>query len=277
MKITFIGLGDIGSPMALRLNDVGHRVSGIDASSDAAQNYVAAGGTLVRDPQEIAASDIICLAVPDDQAVEHVLLTDGLLARMRPATAVLIHSTILPPTAVLLEEVASRRGIHVLDAPVSGGAARARSGDLSLMVGGRIPPFVQPVLDSLGRTTVAGPAGAGAALKLANQLAMFAAIQAVYEGGELASHYGVHLEVMLKTLSESTGDSWVVRNWGFMEQLARSYNASGTDVSFRPWSKDLWDVVAAARRAGVRVPLASLLSQIVADEIESRAHEEEGA
>lgn len=109
----------------------------------------------------------------------------------------------------------------------------------------------------------AGPAGAGAAVKLANQLAMFAALAGTTEALTLAGRYGVDPATALKVLGTSTGDSWVARTWGFFDKLAADYDAAGTPVAYRPWSKDLWDVVAAARAAEVSLPVAGLLAQLV--------------
>ena len=78
---------------------------------------------------------------------------------------------------------------------------------------------------------------------------------------------------MLDTLSSSTGDTWVARNWGFFDDLALAYDKAGVEVKFRPWSKDLFDLVSAVRQAGTSAPMAALLSQILAERVERHAHE----
>lgn len=277
MRIGFIGLGDIGMPMARRLHAEGHEVRGADVSADRSKAAEDHGIATVGAPGELEDSEVLCLAVPDDAAVEEVLKASGLLEGLAAGSTVLIHSTVLPETMVSLEQDSSEYRIHLHDAPVSGGAARALEGTLTLMVGGDPGSSAQQVLNSLGRTVQAGPVGAGSALKLTNQLAMLAALQAMHEGLDLAHHYGVSTETVLDTLSDSTGDNWVARNWGFFPKLAAAYDDAGTPVRFRPWSKDLWDVVAAARQAELSVPLAGVLAQILPDEVEQRARQERGA
>lgn len=273
MKVAFIGLGDIGLPMALHLIDAGFDVVGTDLADDAKQRLRDAGGTTVDDPRDLASCAVVCVAVPDDEAAESVLFASGLVdAAGSSAPQVLLHSTLLPQTVIALAARAAESAVAVSDAPVSGGASRARSGELTVMVGGDVDPAGRSVLDALGSVVVAGPVGAGSALKLSNQLAMLASLQALYEGLALSDEFGVDREVVLATLESSTGDSWVARNWGFFDELVRSYDRSGTPVQYRPWSKDLWDVVATGRKAGLSLPLAALLSQILAEGVESRAH-----
>jgi 3-hydroxyisobutyrate dehydrogenase len=158
---------------------------------------------------------------------------------------------------------------------VSGGAERALAGSLTVMAGGRaeLLEHVRPVLDSVADNVIhAGPAGAGAAVKLANQLMMFAALAGVQEALDLTAAYDVPEQVVLDAVATSTGESWITRNWGFFDQVAAAYDSAGTPVRDRPWSKDLWDVVAAARQQSVTVPFAGLLAQHLADRVESHAH-----
>jgi 3-hydroxyisobutyrate dehydrogenase len=277
MTVGFIGLGDIGLPMALRLVDAGLEVIGADRRDEPRDSLREHGGRIAAGLDELAGCDVLCLAVPDDDAVEQVLFGSGLVEKLPAGAAVLVHSTILPPTAPRLAEAAAGHDVAVIDAPISGGAKRARSGELTIMVGGEPSAGAREVLDALGTTVHAGPVGAGAALKLANQLAMLASLQALYEGLALAEHFGVEEPVVLETLASSTGDSWVARNWEFFDELVRNYDRSGTPVEFRPWSKDLWDVVATGRQAQLPMPLAALLSQILSTAVEDHAHRGESS
>jgi hypothetical protein len=144
--------------------------------------------------------------------------------------------------------LAGERGIGLLDAPVSGGAERALAGELTVMVGGE-PGAVdraRPLLDAVGGDIRhVGPSGAGCVVKLANQLMMFSALAGVHEGLDLARAHGVDERAVLDAVATGTGDSWVVRNRGFFDDVARAYDDGGTPVRERPWSKDLWDVIAA--------------------------------
>jgi 3-hydroxyisobutyrate dehydrogenase len=142
-----------------------------------------------------------------------------------------------------------------------------------VMVGGdeAVLASARPLLEAVGDDIRhLGPSGAGAVVKLANQLMMLSALAGAYEALDLAAAYGVDERAVLDAVATSTGDSWIVRSWGFFEEVARAYDDGGTPVHERPWSKDLWDVVAAARDAGVDVPVAALLSQVLAARVESR-------
>jgi 3-hydroxyisobutyrate dehydrogenase len=138
-------------------------------------------------------------------------------------------------------------------------------------VGGDVSEAAQKVLDALGTTVVCGPVGAGAAVKLANQLSMLAALGALHEGLALAEHYGVSEKTVLDVLSSSTGSSWSASNWGFFDKLAATYDDNGVAVRYRPWSKDLWDFVATARDADLHVPIAALLAQLMPAAVEAHA------
>jgi 3-hydroxyisobutyrate dehydrogenase len=252
MHVGFVGLGNIGAPMARALLRAGFELTVQDVNDERVRACVADGAHA----GAVASCAVVCVAVPDDAAVLEVV--DGL------TQTVVVHSTILPATARAL-------GANVLDAPVSGGADRALAGELTVMVGGEADVFEQarPVLEAVGSDVRhVGPSGAGAAVKLANQLMMLSALAGAYEALELAGAYDVPPETVLDVVRTSTGDSWVAREWGFFEAVARAYDEGGTPVRMRPWSKDLYDVVVAARDADVDVPVAALLSQVLAARVE---------
>ncbi|WP_019178886.1 NAD(P)-dependent oxidoreductase [Microbacterium yannicii] len=274
MQVGFIGLGDIGMPMALALVDHGFDVVGWDLTEEKLARLRDAGGRAGAGVDDFGDCEVVCLAVPDDSVVESILFEQDLLGILSSGS-VLIHSTVLPDTVDRLATAADG-GVQILDAPVSGGAARAREGSLTIMVGGEPSAAAQEVLDALGTVVRCGRPGAGAAVKLANQLSMLASLQALYEGLRLTDAYDVDTSLVLDTLETSTGDTWVARNWGFFDKLARAYDDAGVEVRFRPWSKDLFDMVAASRHAGTSAPMAALLSQILAEGVESHARQTEG-
>lgn len=269
VRVAFVGLGNIGLPMARCLVAAGHDLTVLDR--DPARAALVEGAAAAGAPEELAGSDVVCLAVPDDAAVEGVLVASGLLDALPDGAAVLVHSTVLPPTVERLAERARDRGVAVHDAPVSGGAARAAEGDLTLMVGGEPGERARRVLDALGTTVACGPVGAGAAVKLANQLSMLAALGALHEGLALARHHGATTATVLEVLRASTGASWSAEHWGFFDDLAAAYDEAGVEVRYRPWSKDLWDVVATAREAQVPVPIAAVLAQVMPALVEDHA------
>jgi 3-hydroxyisobutyrate dehydrogenase-like beta-hydroxyacid dehydrogenase len=187
---------------------------------------------------------------------------------------VVVHSTVLPQTAIRLAELAAGQGVDLVDAPVSGGAERAANGTLTVMAGGDAKALerLRPLLDAVGDPVLhVGPVGAGAATKLAHQLTMFANLAGLYEAIDLAAAHDVRTDALLAVFSTGLGDSWHVRNLDFWDRTAAAYDASGTPVSARPWSKDLAEVVQAARTVDVPVPLAGWLAQTLAVRVEAHA------
>jgi 3-hydroxyisobutyrate dehydrogenase len=274
MSVGFVGLGNIGQPMARALMRAGLDLAVLDTAPEKAEPCVAEGARAVTRPEDLAGCAVVALAVPDDDAVEGVLCGSGLLAALADDAIVIVYSTILPATARRLAGVAGERAIGLLDAPISGGAERALAGELTVMVGGEAAVLerARPVLDAVGSDVRhVGPSGAGCAVKLANQLMMLSALAGAHEALDLARAYDVDERVVLDAVATSTGDSWVARNWGFFDEVARAYDEGGTPVRERPWSKDLWDVVAAARAADVAVPVAGVLAQLLAARVEDHA------
>lgn len=274
-SVAFIGIGNLGESMVLNLLECGWDVIVLDRKAERLESVTAAGATAATDLSDLKDHDIICLAVPDDDAVIQIALgPSGLVHQLQPHQSLIVHSTILPATAQSLGEQFEAAGLGFLDAPVSGGAARARRGDLTLMVGATAPALsaVKELLEDVASEVIhLGLPGAGAATKLANQLMMFSALAGAHEALALATAYRVDETEVLKALSTSTGDTWVGRNWGFFDGVAAEYNRLGTPLADRPWSKDLSEVVTAARSAEISVPFAALLAQILPRLVEEHA------
>jgi len=271
-RVGLAGLGNLGMPMARRLIDRGWPLLAFDVRSDRAAECARHGAVVADSVDDIADCDIVALVVPDDAAVSALLDDGSLLDRLPAGRLVVVHSTVLPATAERLGDRASGRGLHFVDGPVSGGAERARKGALTLMAGASEESIehARAYLDAVADTVVhVGPPGAGAATKLANQLMMFAALAGTYEAIELARAYGVSEASVLEAVKTSTGDSWVAREWGFFDRVAAAYDNGDVPIHQRPWSKDLWEIVAAARSARLSLPVAGLLSQTLPDTVES--------
>lgn len=271
--VAVIGLGNLGGPITRALLDAGWRVTVSDRNQDRVlplMEHGAQAGTA--DPQPV---DVVVLVVPDDDAVRSVLEgTDGLLARGGVRTAVIVHSTLLPETAEQLARTCANHDVGFVDAPVSGGAARARTGDLTVMVGAQAADLekVRAVLETVGsRVLHVGPPGAAAATKLANQIMMLSALAGVYEAVDLAGAYGVDAEMVLDAVATGTGASWVSQNWDFFPETARAYTEAGTPVRDRPWVKDLHEAVHAAHVRDVPLPISALLAQTIGTRIEREA------
>lgn len=201
VKVGFVGLGNIGKPMALRLaaaDDVTLWVH--DVAGDPVAELVAAGAKAAEGVGGLAAEvDVLCVMVRDDDQVRDVL--DEVLAHAHRRTAdhplvVAVHSTVAPETPGALADAAAQEGVLLVDAPVSGGAMGAADGTLAILVGGSKAAFaaVQPTLQILGEKVVhAGPAGAGTRFKLARNLLHFVAFAAATEAQRLAEAAGLDL------------------------------------------------------------------------------------
>lgn len=273
-RIGLVGLGALGSKMLSALLEDGWSVTVHDRNKSRAQEVVKGACAVATSVDQLADCSVVGLVVPDDDAVRAVLEgPGGLFGCLSEGSMVILHSTVLPRTAQELGKRARDFGLGLLDAPVSGGEERARTGDLTIMIGGdgAVVDEARPVLDSLAsEIRHMGPEGAGAATKLANQLMLFANLGGALEALDLAAAYGVPETAVLDAVASSLGESWVTRNWGFFDTAVTSYDSLGTPVRDRPWKKDLEEVVIAAESAGVDVPYASLLAQVLADRVETR-------
>jgi 3-hydroxyisobutyrate dehydrogenase len=265
-SVGFIGLGNLGLPMVANLVDRSWRVVVHDTDAARLAKAREAGGLPAEQVRALAACDYVCLAVPDGAAVSSVLLDQGLLDALAPEAVVLVHSTVLPQIAADLAARCAGQGVAFLDAPVSGGAARARSGALTTMVGATPDSLERgrPVLEAACESVVhVGEPGAGAAVKLANQLMLFSSLAGAYEAMSLAQAYGVDEDRVLSAVGSGTGASWASDNWGFYDKLSADYDEAAVPPEHRPWSKDLVEVVRAAADRQLPAPLAALLSGVL--------------
>jgi 3-hydroxyisobutyrate dehydrogenase-like beta-hydroxyacid dehydrogenase len=208
-SIGFIGLGAMGSRIAGRLLDAGHRVYGTNRTAAKAQPLVERGLLWLGTPREVAASaDVVFSMVTDDQALEAIAAGEqGLLAGLRPGHIYVDMSTVSPQASRRLAERVRTRGADMLDAPVSGSIPQVESGTLAIMVGGERHAFeaVEPVLHELGQTvTYIGPSGQGLLLKLAINISLAVQTLAFSEGLLLAERAGVDSEVAAAVMGASS-------------------------------------------------------------------------
>jgi len=263
--IAFIGLGIMGSPMAGHLVKAGHNVIGYNRSPERTKALVEAGGTAADSIAEaVAEADVIAIMVPDSPDVELVVAGPGGVFDSAPAGALIIDfSSIRPDVTVALAAQAAERGFRILDAPVSGGEAGAVNAVLSIMVGGKAEDFAEakPILDVVGKTVVhVGPNGAGQTVKAANQLIVAANIQALSEAIVFLEAYGVDTTAAVEVLGGGLAGSAVL-NQKAQKMLDRSF-APGFRIELH--HKDFGIITAAAREAGVVIPLGSLVAQLMA-------------
>ena len=191
--VGFIGLGNIGAPMAGHLVDWPGGLVVCDVRPEATESFVARGARAVATPGEVAgAADVISVMVRDDAQAEDVL--EGIVAAGRPGVVVAVHSTIAPGTAEQMAERAAPAGVAVVDAAVTGGPMGAAAGKLAVMVGGddeAVDRCREPFGRWAGRVEHFGPVGAGTRAKLARNLVTYVSYAAVGEGLRLAEAAGV--------------------------------------------------------------------------------------
>jgi 3-hydroxyisobutyrate dehydrogenase len=205
--IGFVGLGNMGLPMAGRLVAAGYTVRGYDIDAAARERFPGAVGSLT----EVAASAAaVILMLPDSAVVRSVLLDDGLLARMRPGTVLVDMSSSEPVRTRELAEVAAEHDVPMVDAPVSGGVRGAVAGTLMIMAGGPAEQVaaVRGALEVLGKKVLhVGPAGAGHALKALNNLLSATHLLVSSEAMLVGQEFGLDAEIMLEAINGASGSS----------------------------------------------------------------------
>jgi 2-hydroxy-3-oxopropionate reductase len=262
--IAFIGLGIMGAPMAGHLIDAGHDVVGYNRSRPAVDRLVERGGRAASSVADaVRDAEIVITMVPDSPDVEQVALGDeGVYAAAKPGTLHIDCSTIRPDVARALAAAGHERGIRVVDAPVSGGEAGAKEGTLSIMVGGAAEDVEasRPYLDVVGGTVVhVGPAGAGQTVKAANQLIVAGNIELLAEALVFLEAHGVDTEAATEVLGGGLAGSTVLQRKA-AGMRAREF-APGFRIDLH--HKDMGIVTAAAREAGVTIPLGAHVAQLV--------------
>lgn len=260
-QILFVGLGAMGAPMASRLARAGHRVRLCDADDGRA-------GALARDlgvtflphaeltgaPEDVAT---VVLMLPETPAVEGVLEGAGLLAALAPGSTVVDMGSSTPGSTVRLAAAAGALGISFIDAPVSGGVARAVTGELAIMVGAEPEAFaaVRPLLEHLGAAvTHVGAPGAGHAMKALNNLLSAIGLAAASEVLAVGRNFGLDPQVMLDVLNSSSG-----RNQATEVKMARFVLSRAFDSGFalRLMVKDLRTALDLAHETATPVPLGA--------------------
>jgi 2-hydroxy-3-oxopropionate reductase len=262
--VAFIGLGIMGSPMARNLVSAGYDVVGYNRSSPPVDALLAYGGQAAGSVKDaVSAAAVVITMLPDSPDVEAVALGGaGIFAHAAPGTLLIDMSSIRPDVARRLATAGAERGIRVLDAPVSGGEQGAIEATLSIMVGGAADDFAAalPVLQAVGKTVVhVGPAGSGQTVKAANQLIVAGTIELVAEAIVFLRAYGVDTEVAVRVLAGGLAGNAI------LDRKAAGMLAGTFEPGFRIelHHKDLGIVTAAAREAGVAIPLGAAVAQLM--------------
>jgi 3-hydroxyisobutyrate dehydrogenase len=262
-KISFIGLGIMGLPMASHLLAAGHTLTVHSRTKSKADPLLSKGALWADSPRlAIASADFVFICVTDTPDVESVCLgDDGLIHAVRAGLVVVDHSTISPAATRLIASRFADRGAEFLDAPVSGGDVGARNATLSIMVGGGEPAFQRalPLLSHMGKSiTHCGPSGAGQLTKLVNQILVSVTNLAVCEAISFAQKNALDPAKTIAALSGGAAGSWQFAN------LAPKMIASDFSPGFMIdlMQKDLRLVMHAAHEAGVCLPASSLVHHL---------------
>jgi len=260
-----IGLGEMGLPMARRVRGAGFRVLGYDIRDEAARGLVAAGGEAGASAGDVAAgSDITIVMVRTPAQAEAVVLGGGgVVERARRGALLIVMSTVGVPCVRRLADAARRAGLRFLDAPVSGGRARAEDGTLTIIVGGAAADVeaARPVLAAMGtQIEHVGDAGAGTTVKMANQVLLTVSLLAAREMAALTGAAGLAIDTVWDVLRTCTGTTWVVEHWPVAREWIEAYRP-GTSLDILV--KDTGLALETAREAGVAAPMLGLSSQLI--------------
>ena len=259
MKVGFIGLGAMGRPMALHLQKAGHELL---VWARRPESAVGLPATLCATPAELGRRcEVVFTIITSSADVEAVALgADGLIEGMAPDSVLVDCSTIAPESARHIASELTKRGIDMLDAPVSGGEQGAINATLAIMAGGEAAVLerVRPLLECLGQRIVhIGPNGAGQVAKACNQIIMVAAIEAAAEAMRLAAASGVDCAKVRQALSGGSAASRVLDVMG--ERMVKRDFSAGIEA--RLHHKDYGLVLEAARKSGVPMALTATVGQ----------------
>ena len=264
MKIAWIGLGNMGSPMAANLVGAGHDVVGFDLS-EAARATAASRGVHPADSvaAAVAGVDAVFTMLPAGHLVRAVLLDPGGVLEHLPAGAIVVDSsTIDIATARDLHQRVTERGFRFLDAPVSGGVFGAEAGTLTFMVGGSAADLasVADLIEVMaGKVFHAGGPGSGQSAKLANNMMLAINMAGLAEGAVLAQRLGLDAKTFYDIATVSSGDSWPLRNWypvpGVVQTAAVNRDFEG-GFAVTLMHKDLGLALEAGRETSTALPLA---------------------
>ncbi|HWF96760.1 MAG TPA: 3-hydroxyisobutyrate dehydrogenase [Xanthobacteraceae bacterium] len=217
-QIGFIGLGNMGLPMAQNLIKAGHPVCGYDVNAAALDKFSAAGGISVRslDVASMGVDLVITMLPAREQVREVYLAPGGVLASTKPGTLLIDCSTVDVETARAVAAAANVNELEMLDAPVSGGVAGAEAGTLTFMVGGGDKAFARakPVLEAMGKIIIqAGAAGSGQAAKICNNMILGISMIAVCEAFVLAEKLGLEPHKLFEIASQASGQCWSLTSY----------------------------------------------------------------
>jgi 3-hydroxyisobutyrate dehydrogenase len=264
-RIGFIGLGNMGLPMARNLLEAGYTVAAFDVVQSALDAAAEAGAERARSGAEVASrAEIVITMLPEGRHVREVYLgADGVIAAAADGALLIDCSTIDVETARAVWQAAADRSLEMIDAPVSGGVVGATNATLTFMVGGEESAVgrARPILEKLGATIVhTGPSGSGQAAKICNNMMLAISMIGVAEAFTMAERLGLSAEALFQVASRSSGQSWALTGYCPVPGLVpsspanRDYQAGFTAAMM---AKDLRLAQDAANSVDAATPLGS--------------------
>lgn len=266
-KVAFIGLGNMGYPMAGHLARAGYDVCVYNRSAEKVDKWVAEYGGRQAATPALAAddADVICLCVGNDDDLRVVVLGEqGVLAGAKAGAYLVDHTTASAQVARELSQTAAKQGVSLLDAPVSGGQAGAQNGCLTIMVGGAAEDYavIEPVLACYARMQrLMGPVGSGQLTKMVNQICIGGLLQGLSEALHFAEVSGIDAHAAMEVISGGAAQSWQQEN-RYKTMLAREFDFG---FAVKWMRKDFALVLEEARRNGAQLPVTALVDQFYAD------------
>jgi 3-hydroxyisobutyrate dehydrogenase-like beta-hydroxyacid dehydrogenase len=263
-KVGFIGVGVMGEPMAASLLRAGFDVTVCaHKNREPVERLVAQGAADGGDPAGVArASEFVITCVPDAPQVEEALFgAHGAAGGARPGTLFIDMSTISPVATRAFDQRLRASGFRFLDAPVSGGSARAKTGTLTIIAGASDGDFAaaKPVLEAMGTPNRVGGVGMGEVVKLVNQIIIANTMIANIEALTFAAKAGADIDAALAVIGTATGSNYLLQNWLPQSWLAGSHKPGFMLDLLR---KDLAAALDSARAIGVPMPASSLAYQL---------------
>ena len=265
-RIAFVGVGNMGWPMAACLVKAGFPVLINDSRREVANNFVQQHGGIAPDTlQQLAAgSDIVVTMLPTSVIVDHVLTggDDNVFAGMKPGTIVIEMSSGVPSVTQRLAQEVAALGGHMIDGPVSGGVPRAKTGELAIMVGGEASVIdrAMPVLSAMGTVLRTGAVGSGQAMKALNNLVSTGGFLIGIEALLIGQRFGLDPAVMTDVLNAATGMNNSTQKKFRQFVLSRKFNAGFTMGLL---AKDLSIAVQVGRETGTAAPLSALVREMI--------------
>ncbi|MEM6499101.1 MAG: 3-hydroxyisobutyrate dehydrogenase, partial [Pseudomonadota bacterium] len=264
-KVTVIGLGNMGRPMALNLQKAGNETLGWDLVAAARDRYTSEGGRIANGLEgALKDADAVVSMIPAGPDVHVAYLGDnGILSHASKETLLIDSSTIDVDTSRAVNQAATEAGYMMVDAPVSGAQPAAIAGTLTFMVGGTDEAFAKakPVLEGMGTNVIhAGPAGSGQAAKICNNMLAGTNMAVLCEALHLGQGLGLDPKVMFEIINKSSGQSWALTSYC---PVAGPVPAAASNRNFEPgfatalMTKDMTLSQQAAQSAGVSTPLAA--------------------